>query len=168
MIMRGMWLNAVLLLFPATCLAGDQGLIPVKPPREAPAFTTRDTRGITHELAVYRGKVLIVNFWATWCAPCVVEMPSLQRAWEKVRGEGIQVLAINMGQPPEDIALFTNQYPVEFPILLDQNVSIADSWGVRGLPATYVVDREGRIAFEAIGEREWDDPELLDQIRALQ
>lgn len=94
-------------------------------------------------------------------------MPSLQRAWERVRDEDIQVLAINLGQSPEDIALFTDQYPVDFPILLDWDVSIADSWGVKGLPTTYVVDATSRLVLKAIGEREWDDPLLLGQVRAL-
>jgi peroxiredoxin len=164
---RGSLLTVVLLVGAIPCFGDDRGLILVETLRVAPAFTARDIQGNTHELAIYRGKVLIVNFWATWCAPCVLEMPSLQRAWEQVRDDGIQVLAINMGQSSEDIALFTNKYPVDFPILLDRDVSIADSWSVRGLPTTYVVDVAGCLRLKAIGERDWDDPELLGRVRAL-
>ncbi|NJN46039.1 MAG: TlpA family protein disulfide reductase [Candidatus Competibacteraceae bacterium] len=147
--------------------AAPQELTPHPNPQPAPAFTLQDSQGKTHTLADYQGKVIIVNFWATWCPPCVKEMPSLQRAWEQLRQEDIQVLAINMGQDREDIDYFLSKYPVEFPILLDSDVAVAESWGIKGLPTTFVLDASMRMVVEVIGEREWDDPELLNQVRAL-
>jgi thiol-disulfide isomerase/thioredoxin len=124
-------------------------------------------QGITHSLADYQDKVLVVNFWATWCPPCVKEMPSLQRAWEQLQGEDIAVLAINMGEQKEAVKRFIQQYPIDLPILLDKDFDMADAWSVSGLPTTYVVNPDGEIVFQAIGEREWDDPDLLEEIRGL-
>ena len=92
----------------------------------------------------------------------------MQRAWEQLQKQGIQMLGINVGEDEDTIFQFTANYPVEFPLLLDQNSRVIDQWPVRGLPTTFVVDPEGRIAYQAIGGREWDDPELLAQVRALQ
>jgi peroxiredoxin len=91
----------------------------------------------------------------------------MERAWKKTRKEGIVVLAINVGEDADTIFQFTADYPVTFPLLMDQDSEVVGSWGVRGLPTTYVVDPQGRIIYRAIGGREWDDPELLKQVRAL-
>jgi peroxiredoxin len=151
----------------ASVFAASQELTPHPNPHPAPAFMLEDTQGKIHALADYQGKVTVVNFWATWCPPCIKEMPSLQRAWEQLRQEDIQVLAINMGQDREDIGYFLSKYPVDFPILLDSDVAIAESWGVKGLPTTYVLDATGQLVVEVIGDREWDDQDLLNQVRAL-
>jgi peroxiredoxin len=155
-------------LFAAIACGADQELDRPPETRIAPDFAIEDMQGKIHSLANYRGKVMIVNFWATWCPPCVKEMPSLQRAWEQLRGENIAVLAINMGETKQAIERFTQRYPVDLPILLDKDVDVADAWSVKGLPTTYVVDPNGQIVFQVIGEREWDDPKLLEEIRELQ
>lgn len=148
------------------CDNGQQ-LNPAADVRAAPGFAIEDTQGKMHELSDYKGQVLVVNFWATWCAPCVKEMPSLQRAWEALRDEGIQVLAINMGEDKQAIDRFTDRYPVDFPVLLDTGLEVANEWSVMGLPTTYVVNPAGEIAYQITGEREWDAPELLEEIRAV-
>jgi peroxiredoxin len=152
----------------AACSAGQEELERLSETRAAPDFTIEDMQGNTHSLADYRGKVLVVNFWATWCPPCVKEMPSLQRAREKLRNEDIAVLAINMGEQQQAIEDFIQKYPVDLPILLDKDVNVADAWSVKGLPTTYVVNPDGEIVYQVIGEREWDDPDLLEEIRGLQ
>jgi len=134
----------------------------------APGFTLTDLDGNSHRLSDYRGQVVIVNFWATWCPPCRAEMPSMQRAWEQLQKQGIVMLGINVGEDEDTIFQFTADYPVEFPLLLDQESKVIDQWPVLGLPTTFVVDPGGRIAYRAIGGREWDDPELLAQVRKLQ
>ena len=133
----------------------------------APELGLRDLDGHLHSLEEHRGKVLIVNFWATWCPPCREEMPSMQRAWEAVKDEGILLLAVNVGESEDRIFTFTADYPVDFPLLLDSDGQATERWPVVGLPTTFVVDPEGRIAYRAIGGRAWDDPALLDQVRAL-
>ncbi len=133
----------------------------------APDFELTDIDGNIHRLADYRGKVLIVNFWATWCPPCREEMPSMQRAWEKLQQESILMLAINVGEDEDTIFQFTANYPVDFPLLMDRDSKIIGAWPVRGLPTTFVVDPQGRLVYRAIGGREWDDPEILAPVRAL-
>ena len=91
----------------------------------------------------------------------------MQRAYEKLREEGIQMLAINVGEDEDTIFAFSANYPVEFPLLLDLDSATIQSWPVRGLPTTFVVDPHGRLAYRAIGGREWDDPDLLASVRAL-
>lgn len=91
----------------------------------------------------------------------------MQRAWEQLREEGIEMLAINVGEDEDSIFMFTASYPVEFPLLLDPDGKATKQWPVIGLPSTFVVDTEGHIAYQAIGGREWDDPELLAPIRRL-
>jgi peroxiredoxin len=144
-----------------------QTLTPLEDRPNAPELELPDLDGHVHRLADYRGKVVIVNFWATWCPPCRAEMPSMQRAWEALKDQGIVLLAVNVGEDEDQVFTFTNDYPVEFPLLLDQDASTTGKWPVRGLPSTYVVDPEGRLVYRAIGGREWDDPKLLAPIRAL-
>lgn len=147
---------------------GAAGLTPLPDRPQAPELALTDSEGNNHRLSSYLGKVLIVNFWATWCPPCREEMPSMQRAWEALKEESILMLAINVGEDEDTIFQFTANYPVEFPLLMDRDSAVTSNWPVRGLPTTFVVDAEGRLAYRAIGGREWDDEELLDLIRALQ
>ena len=91
----------------------------------------------------------------------------MQRAWEQLHKEGIEMLAINVGEDEDSIFIFTADYPVEFPLLLDPDSKATKQWPVIGLPSTFVVDGEGRIVYQAIGGREWDAPELLAPIRQL-
>ncbi len=156
------------LLFQPVQAAGGSQLLQALPERpKASDFQLTDLDGTEHRLSSYRGRVVIVNFWATWCPPCREEMPSMQRAWELLEPEGIAMLAINIGEDEDTIFQFTANFPVEFPLLLDQDSATIQSWPVRGLPTTYVVDPQGRLAYRAIGGRAWDDPVLLDMVRAL-
>jgi peroxiredoxin len=139
--------------------------LPDKPP--APEFTLPDIDGRMHRLSDYRSKVVVVNFWATWCPPCREEMPAMQRAWKQVQNDDIVFLGINVGETEDEIFAFTGDYPVDFPLLMDRDSAAIQNWPIRGLPTTYVVDGEGNLAYRAIGGRAWDRPEVLDQIRAL-
>lgn len=140
-------------------------VLPEKPP--APAFELRDMDDKIHTLADYKGKPLIVNFWATWCPPCRAELPSMNRAWAKVKDEGIAMIAINIGEDEDSIFAFTAQYPIDFTVLLDEESEQLSPWQISGLPTTYVIDPEGRVVFQAMGDREWDNDKLLDKVRAL-
>ena len=139
--------------------------IPDRPP--APDFDLKDPDGVPVRLADFRGMPLIVNFWATWCPPCREEMPSMQRAHAAVSKDGIGLIAINVGEDADTVAQFVASTQVQFPLPLDETSKVVMSYPVRGLPTTFVVDPDGRLAYVATGEREWDDPELLDLIRAL-
>lgn len=159
----------ILLLCLAAAPAGaGQQLTPVPGKVAAPEFALEDTEGRLHRLSDYRGQTVIINFWTTWCPPCREEIPSMNRAWQTLREEGVAILAINMGEDEDTIFVFTADYPAEFPLLLDRDGKVIADWPVKGLPTTYVVAPDGTIAYRAIGGREWDDPVFLEQIRGLQ
>ena len=141
--------------------------VPKQPP--APDFALKDVDGKLHRLSENRGKVVLVNFWATWCPPCRQEMPSMQRAWEKLKGENFEMLAVNVGEDEDTIFGFSFAAGMEltFPILLDPDSRAVRAWPVIALPTSFIVDRRGRIVYRAVGGREWDDPELLKKIREL-
>ena len=144
-----------------------QTLPPLPKPFAAPDFTLPGEDGKTYRLSDYRGKVVVLNFWATWCPPCRYEMPSMERAHKKVQGEKIVLLAINVGESEEKVFEFTGQYPVTFPLLLDTEGAIIRKYPVIGLPTTFVIDPRGIVMHRAVGGREWDDEQLLVQLRKL-
>lgn len=146
-------------------LAEELTPVPQTPP--APDFDLAALDGTRHRLADLRGQPVILNFWATWCPPCRAEMPSLQRAWEQVGAEGIMVLAINVGEEPDEVLRFLEQLPLDFPVPMDTDAKVTQRWPLRGLPTTFVIAPDGRLIYQAVGEREWDDPQILDQVRAL-
>ena len=144
-------------------------MTPVADRPAAPDFALKDVDDKLHRLSENRGKVVLVNFWATWCPPCRREMPSMQRAWKQLKGENFEMLAINVGEDEDTIFGFTFSTGVEltFPILLDRDAQVIKAWPVIALPTSFVVDPQGRIVYRAVGGREWDDPELLKKIREL-
>jgi peroxiredoxin len=138
---------------------------PGRPP--APPLDLVDSSGDRIRLSDFRGKALIVNFWATWCLPCRAEMPSMERAWHAVKDEGIGVIAVNVGDNPNSLSQLSMEHLLSFPLPMDQDFTVVKAWPVKGLPTTFVVDTEGRLAYQAMGERKWDDPTLLELVRAL-
>lgn len=148
--------------------AADALLEPIEARPMAPDLALPGPQGERYRLTGMRGAPVIVNFWATWCPPCRAEMPSLQRAWEALEGEGIMVLAVNVGEDAATVREFAAELSVDFPLPIDADSEATANWPVRGLPTTFVVDAEGRLAYRAEGEREWDDPALLEIVRALQ
>lgn len=145
----------------------EQSLTSLSKPQQAPGFTLLDMDGVKHQLSDYKGQPVIINFWATWCPPCRAEMPSMERAWNKIKDEGIAMLAINVGEDEDTIFTFLGDYPANFTILLDQSGAVSEQWPVRGLPTTFIVSPDGQLVYRAIGGREWDDEQLLDQIRQI-
>lgn len=133
----------------------------------APAFVLQDLDDKPHKLADYRGKVVILNFWATWCPPCRYEFPSMEKAYQKLKKEDIVMLAVDVGEDTDTIFDFTADYPVTFPILLDFEAKVINAYKVIGLPTTYVIDPDGILRYQVIGTRDWEDPALLDGIRRL-
>ena len=117
------------------------------------------------DLARYRGKVVLVNFWATWCPPCRKEFPSLSRVRKLFQSADFEVLAVNVGEDPE--AVFSFAGSPNFPVLFDRDSRVTARWPVKGLPTTFVVDRQGRLALRAVGGREFDDPVIVAQLREL-
>lgn len=121
------------------------------------------------KLSDYRGKVVLINFWATWCPPCVREMPSMERLQQRLGDDGFKVIAVNQMENPDDVFAFTGQlelYPT-FDILFDQNSKVSQAYAVRGLPTTYLIDKKGNIRYRAVGGREFDHDEVIKIIKKL-
>lgn len=148
--------------------SADQGLLmPMPEAPQAPAFELNGPDGESYRLSDFHGQPLIINFWATWCPPCRAEMPAMQRAWEQLQPDGIGVIAINVGEGADEVKAFIEQVPVSFPLPLDTDSKVTQRWPLRGLPTTFVMAPDGRLVYKATGEREWDDPALLEMVRAL-
>ena len=126
----------------------------------APDFVLPGLDGQPWQLSQAQGQVLLINFWATWCAPCRREMPALARLHEAMAGENFQVIGIHVG-PSAKIEHFLKETPVGFPILVDAELALED-WKIPVLPATFLIDAEGYARYWAVGEREWDSPEALE------
>ena len=138
-------------------------------PKPAPALKLKDIEGKSHDLAQLRGKVVLINFWATWCPPCRREMPSMERLSQRFKGQSFVVLAVDVGEDPDTIETFTSQLDttLTFPILLDTRSHAMRAWRVAGLPTTFLVDKQGRIVASAIGGREFDHPEIVKAVGEL-
>jgi thiol-disulfide isomerase/thioredoxin len=110
---------------------------------------------------------VLVNFWATWCEPCLDEMPSMQKLKERLTGQPFAVLAVNYGESEAKVQGFLTRLPVDFRILLDPDRQAATAWRVRLLPQSFVVDRDGRVRYSALGELDWTGAEAVRAVRAL-
>ena len=133
----------------------------------APSLELVDLQGTKHSLADYRGKVVLINFWATWCAPCREEMPSIERLRASLEGRPFAVLAVNLAEPESRIQKFLDAMPLGFTILLDRDTKTTRAWQAKVLPATYIVGADGAIRYRHVGELDWSKPEIRKQIIAL-
>ncbi len=118
----------------------------------APKFALTDSNKKTINLDDYKGKKVILNFWATWCPPCVSEMPLLQEVYNNRNGEGIEVIGINYNEDYDRVKKFISEKGVTFTILIDSDLKVSMDYGVIGLPITFFIDREGRIKEKYKGE----------------
>jgi len=144
--------------------------VPVTPVRgdvEAPAFRASTPDGTRIALADYKGQVLLLNFWATWCPPCREEMPSIETLHREFREQGLVVLAISVLDRPHAVVEFMRELGLTFPALLDADGALAKRYGARGLPSTHLVDRHGRLVGRAIGPRDWTSAPAKALVRAL-
>ena len=144
-------------------------LTPVPKVVPAPDFTLEDMDEEKHQFKDLRGKVVLVNFWATWCPPCRREMPSMERLHQQLDGDGFRVIAINQMEDADHVFAYIGQLEVDptFTILFDKDSKVSNSYRVKGLPTTYLVDKQGNIRYRAIGGREFDHPEVMAQIKQL-
>lgn len=143
------------------------GMKEVIQPLAAPAFVLTTIEGRSIDSNSLRGKVVLVNFWATWCGPCKEEMPALERLQESFGGKDFALLAVTTDQQLEGIRTFVRTLGLEFPILLDDTKDVSAAFGVRGLPTTVLIDRQGRLVGRAVGPRAWDNEESVALIRQV-
>lgn len=133
----------------------------------APALVLNDMSGVRHDLSRYRGKVVLVNFWATWCAPCRAEMPSMDRLRERHAKDAFVVLAVNVDEPEQRIRNFLGRIPLGFTVLPDPGMRVTRDWSARVLPASFLIGRDGRIRYSVRGEVDWTSEPVLKLVRRL-
>jgi thiol-disulfide isomerase/thioredoxin len=146
-----------------------QTLTPVTENKSAPDLALKMVDGGTLKLSDLRGKVVVVNFWDTWCPPCRQEMPSLERLKGLMKGEALEIVAINAGEDEDAIAEFRQAIKpaLTFTIALDPKAEAMKAFSVTGLPSTFVIDRQGHVAYRALGRRIFDDPAIVGILKAL-
>jgi peroxiredoxin len=141
----------------------------LSPPEKAvaPDFTLEDPSGTPVSLRDFRGKIVFVNFWATWCIPCRAEMPAIEHLYQEFRGQGLVLVAVNFKDGAEQVSAFGKELHLTFPLALDGKGAVASAYGVRGLPSTYLIDRDGHLIGQVIGGREWDSEDAKAYVRRL-
>lgn len=141
------------------------GVVELKEGQQAPGFTLLTLDGGRASLTDHRDKLVVLNFWATWCQPCTVEMPSLEALWRRYRDRGLVVVGVSVdrGAPKALLEPYVRNLKLTFPILLDPDAKTSDRWRVTALPATFLVRPGGEVAGMAMGAREWNS----DEMRAL-
>ncbi len=117
----------------------------------APDFTLASLSGQTVRLSALKGQVVLINFWATWCGPCQLEMPTIQQAYNVRKSQGLIVLAVNLNEPAKDVQAYVDNLRLTFPVLLDPGDAVSNLYRVRGYPTSYFIDRTGTVAVEQVG-----------------
>lgn len=134
----------------------------------SPSFELPTLQGSKVKLSDYRGKVVFINFWATWCATCEVEMPSMQKLYDKFKDRGFEMLTISVDKDPEKIPAFLKKYNLSFPVLLDPEENVAKKdYKTTGVPETFIVDQHGIIRHKAVGPRDWATDEIIQSFEML-
>jgi thiol-disulfide isomerase/thioredoxin len=118
-------------------------------------------------LAGLKGKVVFLNFWATWCGPCRVEMPSMEALYGRYREKGLEILAVNCGESADQVAAFMRNNRLSFPAVLDANGRVSAAYGIRAIPASFLIDRDGMIVSRVVGSLDWDTPKIHAALEQL-
>lgn len=127
----------------------------------------RDLSGAAVDLSAFRGEVVLVNFWATWCEPCREEIPALNRINQKFSARRFRVIGINIGEGVSRIQQFTERIPIGFTLLRDEDSAATRSWRVKMLPASFLIDRNGMLRYQVLGDANWNDPATQEPILEL-
>jgi thiol-disulfide isomerase/thioredoxin len=137
------------------------------PPKAAPEFTLPNLDGQQVSLQQYRGKVVFLNFWATWCIPCREEMAALEQLHQRYQGQDLAIISIDLKESADQVKTFFQKHALSFPALLDQNGLVFRDYLVAGMPTTYLIDRDGTLLARGVGGRDWTRAEALQLIQEL-
>ena len=151
-------------------VAQAKELKPLEPRTPLSSLTLPDLAGKTHSLADYKGKVVLVNFWATWCPPCRAEMPSMQRLKERMADKPFAILAVDMAETETEIRDFLKEIKpnkIDFTILMDKEGQTIKDWRISVFPTSFIIDTEGRLRYSLLGSTEWDEYDTVKKIEAL-
>ena len=148
-------------------LLRDMGV--TKVPHLAPAvdFNLLDLNGNKVVLSGLKGKIVFLNFWATWCSPCREEMPSMQKLYTRFKDKDFAMVAVSLNEPASVVEKFFKDYNLTFTALLDSDGELMTPYGVRAIPATYIIDRDGAIIGKAFGPRKWDGQKAMALVEHL-
>ncbi|MDR0388549.1 MAG: TlpA family protein disulfide reductase [Spirochaetaceae bacterium] len=133
----------------------------------APDFTLKTPGGASISLAALKGKVVFLNFWATWCGPCRVEMPSMEAVYGELKNRGFEVLAVDVQERAADVQNFLTEFGLSFPSVLDTTGRISRLYNITAFPTTFILDREGNIIIRLVGSINWNTPEMIAAFRTL-
>ncbi len=133
----------------------------------APNLKLKTVDGVEYDLAALKGRIVIVNFWATWCAPCIAEMPSLQALATRLGEKNALVLGVNYHESAQKITDFQSKHPVKFPLLRDAWQEASGEWKVKVLPTTFIVDAAGLLRYRVVGEVDWGSKAVADRLKKI-
>jgi thiol-disulfide isomerase/thioredoxin len=130
-------------------------------------FSLSLLNGKPQTLSGLKGRAIFLNFWATWCPPCREEMPSMEVLYRRFKDKGLEFLAVNIQEDKKDVAAFMREFGLTFPVILDSTGEVSAIYGIRGIPTTYIIDREGGIIAAAVGGRPWDSADMISAFDLL-
>ncbi len=158
-----------LLLLTIALVSNGAELKPYSGSIKDPQISLKDLNGVTHTLEQYKGKVVLVQFWATYCPPCVKEMPSMNKLQDKLAAKDVpfKILAIDMAESKKEVEAFVKKVKPEFTILIDETGSSIGQWNVFAAPSNFLVDKQGQIKYTLFGGVEWDSEEIIEKITSL-
>ncbi len=145
----------------------DLGVMPFQSRIPSEDFVLATLGGGERALADYRGKVVFLNFWATWCVPCREEMPSMQVLYDELSDEGLEIIAVNLLEAEEMVSAFVEENEFTYPIMLDRDGRVSLRYSVRAIPTSYILDRDGSVIGVRAGFHDWSTPEIIDGFRKL-
>ena len=137
-------------------LFSDMGVLGFPFPTDPIEITLKDPNGQQVSLSDFRGKIVFINFWTTWCLACVIEMPSMEKLHQKFKDKDFVMLAVNLQESASKIKQFYKEYKLTFTTLLDSTGDVGAGLGIRSIPTTFILDKKGRILGKALGPREWE------------
>ena len=146
---------------------GDAGLRLLREKISSRDFSLSTTAGETLSLSHLKGKVVFLNFWATWCGPCRMEMPSMETLYSRFKNDGLEIVAVNCMETGQEVASFMKNNGFTFPAALDTDGKVNGEYGVQAIPTSYLMDRDGKIIMRLVGSIDWDTPQINAAFQSL-